>query len=122
MARVLIADDEQSMRDMLKLACQMEGHETFEALDTPTTISTYMAVKPDLLLLDLAMPGGGGNYVIQALRGQEEVPLCPVIVISGYIEDLEPELKQAPQVKAVLEKPFAITTLTAAMQQALLGV
>ena len=82
MARIQIADDEANMRNLVRLACQMGGHETFESLDTASTISTYLTQRPDLLILDLAMPGGGGNYVVQALGSQSDIGLCPVIIIT----------------------------------------
>ena len=68
MARILIADDEIAMREMLSMACRLDGHEVAQAVDTPTAVSTYASYQPHLMLLDLSMPGGGGLEVIHQLR------------------------------------------------------
>ncbi len=120
MARILVADDEAPMRDMIAMACRIDGHEVSEAYDTNSAITQYVSTKPDLLILDLAMPGGGGVDVLRHL-GASQVPLCPVIIVSGYVADVTGEGRVLIRQHRIIEKPFALETLRAAIREALVG-
>ena len=120
MARILIADDQSSMREMMSLACQMDGHETIEAIDATTAIDLYERMAPDLLLLDLNMPGGGGQQVVKQLRFAHPEGIRPVIIVSGFIQELKPGELEAMKAFKVIEKPFTLDTLRAAIMAALM--
>lgn len=119
MSRILIADDEIAMRDMLSLACRLDGHQVQQAVDTASTISAYAAFRPDLLLLDLSMPGGGGVEVLHQLRVAYGAQVCPVIVITGYLDSLPEHMRAGLGAKAFIEKPFTMDTLRTAVRTAL---
>jgi DNA-binding response OmpR family regulator len=121
MAKILVADDEAPMREMLALACRMDGHEVVKAIDTPTTVSTYVQVRPDLLVIDLSMPGGGGAHALRQLRFAGGGKICPVIVVSGMLGELSDGQISELGATAVLEKPFTIDTLRSAVREALRG-
>ncbi|MDJ0976005.1 MAG: response regulator [Planctomycetota bacterium] len=118
MARILVADDEAPMREMIAMACRMDGHEVTEAFDTPSTISAYAGSTPELLILDLAMPGGGGIGVLKHLRAGH-LPMCPVIIVSGYVAEVTGEGRTLIKEHRIIEKPFALETLRAAIREAL---
>lgn len=120
MARVLVADDEAPMRDMIAMACRLGGHEVNEAYDTTSAITQYVSTKPELLILDLAMPGGGGVDVLRHL-GASQLTLCPVIIVSGYVADVTGEGRVLIEQHRIIEKPFALETLRAAIREALAG-
>ena len=61
MARILVADDVATVRLLVRVACEQIGHEVHEALDATTAVEAYGRVHPELLILDLGMPGGGGK-------------------------------------------------------------
>src|SRR5438309_1558380 len=82
MARILVADDEAAMRQMVRLACERAGHEVFEAGNAPTAVEAYERLKPDLLVLDLHMPGGGWGFA-PARRGVGRVSKLPVTRLRG---------------------------------------
>lgn len=111
MARILVADDEAPMRDLMALACQMDGHTVQKAIDAPSAIGAYASFRPQLLLLDLNMPGGGGVYVLQQLHFAFGADLCPVLVVSGYLAEVSAADLKALGATAVLEKPFTIESL-----------
>lgn len=119
MAKILVADDEIAMREMLAMACRLDGHEVHKAVDTASTISAYVALRPDLLVLDLSMPGGGGAEVLHQLRASLGEQLCPVIVVTGYLDSLPEHTRNGLNAFALIEKPFTMDTLRSAVRDAL---
>jgi DNA-binding response OmpR family regulator len=119
MSRILIADDEIAMRDMLSLACRLDGHTVQQAVDAPTAIAAYAKFQPELLLLDLSMPGGGGAEVMRQLRAAHAAGVCPVIVVTGYLDTLPDRVRETLGAHALIEKPFTMDTLRAAVRAAL---
>ena len=118
MARILIADDELAMREVLALACRLDGHEVLQAYDTGSAISTYVSGKPDLMILDLSMPGGGGTEVLNALRSTG-TRLCPIVIVTGYLGSVPELMREGLGAFALIEKPFAMDTLREAVRGAL---
>jgi DNA-binding response OmpR family regulator len=119
MSKVLIADDEIAMREMLALACRLDGHEVSQAVDAPSAIAAYAAFQPDLVLLDLSMPGGGGVEVMKRLRQAHGEQVCPVIVVTGYLDSVPGHIRGELGAFALIEKPFTMDTLRTAMRSAL---
>lgn len=119
MARVLVADDEAAMRDVITMALQLEGHEPHESYDTPSTLAAYFEIQPELLILDLAMPGGGGLEVLRHLASTGSA-MCPVIIVSGYVAEVAADMRPLLAKHRVIEKPFALETLRQAIREALL--
>lgn len=119
MAVILVADDEAPMRQLVRLACERAGHEVHDAVNAPTGIQAYERVKPDLLILDVGMPGGGGPFVLNSLRFGGTRRLCPVLIISGTLDRSPDEVKTLLAVDRVLPKPFRITDLLTAVSELL---
>ena len=122
MARILIADDDPGAREMLSRICAFQGHEVEHVGDAARAKAAYDRMKPDLVLLDLAMPLGGGTSFVEAIRGEEGGPTCPIIVISGYVDVLEPEEREALGAVAILKKPLEVATVMNAVEMALAGL
>jgi len=118
MARILIADDELAMREVLALACRLDGHEVLQAYDTASAISTYVSSKPELMILDLSMPGGGGTEVLNTLRSTG-THLCPIVIVTGYLDSVPGLMRDSLGAFALIEKPFALDTLREAVRNAL---
>ncbi len=119
MARILIADDEAPMRDMIGLACKLDGHEVQQAYDTPSAVSAYRSFGPDLLILDLYMPGGGGTQVLKQVQFDTGAKLCPVIIVSGYVAEMNENALEGLSVFKIIEKPFSMESLRMAIRDAL---
>jgi two-component system nitrogen regulation response regulator NtrX len=81
--RILVIDDEQSIRDSLKMVLEYEGYEYLSAADGKEGIKLAVDQTPDLILLDIKMPKMDGLEVLKELNNKlSELP--PVIVISGH--------------------------------------
>jgi CheY-like chemotaxis protein len=118
-ASILVADDEPTIRHMVRAACITAGHKVTEAVDGPTGVMAYLKVKPDLLILDVHMPGGGAQFVLNSLRFGGEKRICPVLILTGSIEGSADEIRTQFQVDRVLLKPFRAHDVAAAVAQML---
>jgi signal transduction histidine kinase len=80
--RILIIEDNADAREALRLGLQVAGHEVHEASDGPEGIESAARVKPDVVLLDIGLPGLDGFQVAQRLR--DTTKTLRLIAISGY--------------------------------------
>src|SRR5690606_11386800 len=81
MAVILVVDDEANIRRMLVRLLEAEGYRAWEAADGAAALRVVEAEEPDVVLLDLAMPGMDGLETLAALR--ERWPALPVVMMSG---------------------------------------
>ena len=89
--RVLVVDDERTNLHMLSVALRHEGHLVDAASDGSSALDCAAANAPDLVLLDIMMPGMDGFQVLERLRDMEGCRDIPVIFLTG-MEDLESKL------------------------------
>lgn len=103
MALILIAEDAQFTRRMLKRILQEDGHETLEASNGSECLEMLLLHKPDCLILDLLMPDLTGYEVLAALR--ERNYQLPVIVVTADIQDTSRQQCLELGAFAVVNKP-----------------
>src|SRR6516165_2750895 len=82
--RILVVDDNADAAKMLKVLLKGEGHETWVAFDGPAAIEAARAHRPDVVLLDLALPGMSGPEVAMEFQCITELAECRLVVLSGY--------------------------------------
>src|SRR5689334_16206627 len=75
MSHVLIVDDEEHIVELVKLFLSREGFETREAFDGPSALELFHAESPDLVILDLMLPGLPGTEVCKEIRKVSDVPI-----------------------------------------------
>ena len=107
--RLLIAEDEKQILEVLRLALTRQGHEVHTAPSTEAALSALQDDQYDLVITDLLMPGGGGNLLLQQSRQLHNPP--PILLITGMIEDARLEQMMKQGVKACLRKPFSLSEL-----------
>ncbi len=114
--RILVVDDEPQIRRALSLHLGARGYEIFEADTGERAIQVAATEHPDVVLLDLGLPGMDGVLVIQALRGWTEMP---IIVLS--VRDDERAKVQALDAGAddYVTKPFGMAELLARVRAVL---
>jgi CheY-like chemotaxis protein len=81
--RILIADDRPSSRELLRLVLERAGYEVLEAEDGHQAVERAREGHPDLILLDLQMPGLDGYGVLAALRGEARFADLPVLALTA---------------------------------------
>jgi len=83
MATVLLVDDDAKIRDLLRLYIEREGHHALFAADGETALQIALRQQPDLILLDVMLPGLDGFEVCRRIRESSEVPILLLTARSG---------------------------------------
>ena len=81
--KVLIADDEADMRDFVRIALEDDGYAILEAPDGDAALAAVRAEMPDLVILDVQMPGKTGFAVFDELRRDEATKAIPIVMLTG---------------------------------------
>lgn len=107
MKRVLVVDDESSIRRLLNVALTGRGFEVLEAQDGLQALGVIAAEKPDLVVLDVMMPGMTGHQVHDRLRQDPATKELPILFLSaaGTFEEQHREIAADPN-SDYLPKPF----------------
>lgn len=101
--KILIADDEPEIRDLLRLYLENEQYEVIEAEDGQQALDRLRTEKPDLCVLDIMMPKMDGYHVLQELRKESNIP---VLILSAKDADSEKILGLNLGADDYLSKPF----------------
>jgi CheY-like chemotaxis protein len=115
--KVLIIDDDANVHVILKLTLEKAGYQTASAMDAMQGPMMAKNLKPDLIVLDILMPGGGGVAVYRRLKQNTFTMNIPVILHSSTpqeaVRDALPEIEELPY----LQKPADLTQLLALAAQ-----
>ena len=119
--RILVVDDQPSIRGILETALSEAGADVWCVPDGPTAITLLETASPELILLDLAMPGMNGWQVLEALSGQPRTASIPV-VLETSTEDF-PSFQRASRhgVAAFVNKPFRLAEVVETCRRILQG-
>lgn len=82
-ARILIADDRSSSRELLRLVLERAGYEVIEAEDGKAAVARARESNPELILLDLQMPEMDGYQVLAALRSEPRFRTLPILALTA---------------------------------------
>jgi DNA-binding response OmpR family regulator len=107
---ILIADDHEEMRHLVAELLDAQGYEVRQAVDTQSVLDEVARAKPDLLILDVHMPGGGGVEALKSIRADADLAGMPVLLLSGSVE-LAANWPGEIGADALLPKPFPIDDL-----------
>lgn len=102
--KVLVVDDEPAVRLSLKRALNLKGHEVQEAEDGLRGVEIWRQWRPDLVMLDVLMPGLTGPAVLQEMGKAHN---SKVLLMSAYSGDYDLERVKAMGADHFLAKPFA---------------
>jgi len=95
MKKILIVEDDKFLRELISQKLLKEGYDISEAVDGVKAIEVLKNEKPDLILLDLILPGIDGFEVLTKIKADANISSIPVVVLSnlGQKEDIERGLK-----------------------------
>jgi len=105
MLRILIVDDLADTAESLSTLLKLRGHETRVALRGEQAVMTASIFKPDLLLLDIAMPGLGGIAVARRVHALPGLEKAVVVAISGFDGEETRRLAWEAGIEHFLTKP-----------------
>ncbi|MBS3947049.1 MAG: response regulator transcription factor [Dethiobacter sp.] len=103
MAKVLVVDDEKTIVKGLKFGLEKEGYEVVPAYDGEEALRLFAAEKPDLIILDLMLPGVDGFEVCRRLRKSSDVP---IVMLTARGEDIDKILGLELGADDYVTKPF----------------
>ncbi|MBX3056730.1 MAG: response regulator [Anaerolineae bacterium] len=116
MTKVLIVDDENAIRRFLRTALHAHGYEIVEAASGEEAILQAVNTQPDLIILDLGLPGINGLEVTKRLR---EWSQTPILILSVQDQDADKIAALDAGADDYLTKPFSVGELTARLRVAL---
>jgi two-component system alkaline phosphatase synthesis response regulator PhoP len=119
MAKILLAEDEKQIGDMVAFKLSNSGHQVFRARDGEEALRLATAERPDLILLDVMMPVLNGFEVLRRLKGDPALATTPVIMLTA--KGRERDVLGGLSAGAVdyIVKPFSLKELTARIDSAL---
>ena len=117
--KILIVDDDPDLRAALNIRLRANGYDTAFGADAMTAVSEARRFMPDLILLDLGLPGGDGFTVMQRLNLIPALAVIPVIVVSARDKEANENRVAMAGAVAFLQKPYDDATLLVEIKAAL---
>jgi DNA-binding response OmpR family regulator len=115
--RILIVDDEPIMVETLRFALEREGYLCGEAKDGEEAIASIGAAPPDLILLDVMMPGLNGYQVCRVVKDSAGLRHIPVILLTARAQERDRAMGMRMGADGYITKPFAMEALLALIRQ-----
>ena len=103
--RVLLVEDDESVRQLVRITLEMNDYEVVEAKDGLEGLLLLDLHHPDAIILDLMMPDVGGERMLAQLRATPETKRMPVVIITGKPE-VAPEVVGLVGRENFFPKPF----------------
>lgn len=113
LGRVLVVDDSRTIRDLISLNLELEGYDVvqaedaFEALDHLARVEIGAEPMPQLMLLDVVMPGMDGVQLTARLKATPATADVPILIVSASAQRRDFELARGAGADGYLTKPFA---------------
>jgi DNA-binding response OmpR family regulator len=104
---VLVADDDADILSLVKAVLERSGHEVVAVRDGAEALASARARKPDLAVLDIAMPEVDGLEVLRRLRADPTTSELPVVLLSARAQEADVVRGFAIGASAYLKKPFS---------------
>ncbi|MCW5588868.1 MAG: response regulator transcription factor [Legionellales bacterium] len=119
MKSIMIVEDDEKIVEALTIRLKSAGFRVFSALDPVTGLANIVREQPDLILLDLNMPAGGGFLMAERVLRHPQLNPIPMIVITA---NKQPEARSKAQELGIdyfIEKPFSSEELLTAVNDLL---
>ncbi|HLD28768.1 MAG TPA: response regulator [bacterium] len=110
MKKILVADDEPDIVEVIRMGLESEGYSVITASDGLETIKKAKEEKPDLILLDIMMPKLDGFSANLRMKADETLSRIPILVITGKGE-MKKIFEEHDGINGYLEKPFHMDSL-----------
>jgi CheY-like chemotaxis protein len=112
MAKILIAEDERDIRDLVAFTLRFAGHEVFTAANGEEAVDLAPKVNPDIILMDVRMPRMTGYEACKVMKQNPDLKDIPVVFLSAKGQEAEIQQGLDAGAEEYLLKPFAPDQLT----------
>jgi CheY-like chemotaxis protein len=119
MKKVLVADDRETGRELVRAVLENSGHQVFEASDGQEAVEQACQLHPDLIILDIHMPGLDGFQVIEKLRRVQEFAAIPIIALTASAMMGDRERAMAAGFTGYITKPIRLDALRTEVERLL---
>jgi DNA-binding response OmpR family regulator len=112
MARILIAEDERDIRDLIAFTLRFAGHEVITTANGEEALNMALQTVPDLILLDVRMPRMTGYEACRQIKAEDKTSNIPVVFLSAKGQESEVQTGLAAGAAEYILKPFSPDNLT----------
>ncbi len=116
---ILIVEDDPDVRNGLHIRLKSNGYTTVLAADAPSSLSQARKHAPDLIVLDLGLPGGDGFLVMERFKAIPTLAVIPIIIVSARDVHANHERALKAGAKAFLQKPVENAELLRVIRETL---
>jgi len=104
--KVMIIDDDADFLEELKETLDQTGYKVIKVNDPSAALTVAGSVRPEVILMDIKMPGINGFQLAHAIKHFWELHQIPIIAMTGYLKDNHDDLMAICGIKKCLKKPF----------------
>ncbi len=119
MKKILIADDKATGRELIRTVLEKAGHQVFEACDGIEALEAAGRVRPDLIILDLHMPGLDGFSVVRELRTLDHFSSSPIVALTASAMQGDRQKAMDAGFTGYITKPISLNQLRSEVERLL---
>jgi CheY-like chemotaxis protein len=120
-ATILLIEDNERNRYLTTFLLEKHGYQVISAEDGYKGIELAAQIKPDLILLDIQLPGMDGYAVAEAITGREDVASVPIVAVTSYAMAGDRDRALAAGCTGYIEKPINPVTFVADVERHLMA-
>jgi DNA-binding response OmpR family regulator len=117
MKKLLIADDEDGVRSLVRMTLEADTYDILEARDADEALAMAREEQPDLMFLDVMMPGESGVEVCRALKADPRTAGITIVMLTAQAQDRDREDGLAAGADDYFTKPFSPVTLLTKVEE-----
>jgi DNA-binding response OmpR family regulator len=117
--KILIVDDEPDLLEMVQISLETEGYECIVAYDGFRALDRARKEKPDLIILDVMLPGLNGYKICRLLKFDEQYKRIPIIMLTAEAQEKDRLIGEQTGADYYMTKPFAADKLIAKVAELL---
>ncbi len=117
MATILVIDDDLDLQQMLRLMLQRGGYKVITTGDGPDGLAKAKALRPDMAIVDVMMPGMNGYQVVRKMREELDLRSTVILILTARAQPVDREAAIAAQADDYMPKPFAPHELLAKVNE-----
>jgi len=119
MTKILVAEDERDIRDLVKFTLEHRGYTVVSSADGLSALELAASERPDLVLLDVRMPRMDGYEVCRQIKANPALKHIPVVFLSAKGQEAEVQAGIEAGAQAYIVKPFSMDRLISQIEQTL---